>query len=84
MPKLIPKSKLRLSQLNKTPVTDYLQAKEVRENRLWRCENGVLKTLLNFQWITAEEFDKRFPLPVTINFYGDKGNPDKRNLFLLD
>ncbi len=66
-----------------TPIADYLKAVEFRNNRLWMIGNeGIAKTEVFGEMLTAEQFDKAFPIPSPINFFRGKENPDKTKSYL--
>lgn len=76
MPKKEVRNPNRFVPGSKTPIADYLKAKDIRDNRLWRFLNGRLVTFFNCETISIEEWDKRFPVPSPLLVNGD--NPNKR------
>ncbi len=65
------------------PVSDWLKARDFRNNRLWRLSpDGVMRTKVGKEWITARDFDKRFPSRPPLHFYGNPENPDKTKSFM--
>ena len=82
MPRQIPKNKKALNRDGKTPVQDYLQAREQRNNRLWKLIKGTFYTRFNGDLMTAKRFDEKFPINLPVNLNRCKDNPDKRNAYL--
>ena len=77
------KLKKDMGKNNKTPVSDWLKAKEFRNNRVWQLTpDGVMRTMVEGKWLTAREFDKQFPVPKKIHFYSADQNPDGTKSFL--
>lgn len=76
----------RMAKKNKkssTPVSDWLKAKDFRNNRVWQLTpEGVMRTMVEGKWLTAREFDKQFPVPKVIHFYSAPENPDGTKSFL--
>ena len=66
-------------------VGPYLNARDFRNNRLWRYDVGedVLKTEVGGKWLTSEEFDRLYPVPRPLNFYLAAENPDTTRKYLL-
>jgi hypothetical protein len=73
---------LRKKKNNVNPVSDWLKARDFRNNRLWQYSEGVLRTKVGGKWMTAKDFDKRFPSRPPLHFYGNPENPDKRKSFM--
>lgn len=65
-----------------TPVSDWLKARDFRRNRLWRFADGVMQTQVGKEWMTAREFDQKFPSRPPFHFYGNPENPDKTKSFM--
>lgn len=65
-----------------TPVTDYLKARDFRDQRLWMLRQGKLYTHLNGKLVTREEFDRIHPVPTVSFFYKALENPDKTKNYL--
>jgi len=63
MPTFRPINKNRFAMKDKTPVKDYLKAKDFRDNRLWKLIAGRLLTCVNGEWMSEFEFNQRFPVP---------------------
>lgn len=64
-------------------VGEWLKAKDFRNNRLWKLgEDGIMRTQIGKEWISAREFDKRFPSKQPITFYLNPENPDKTKIFM--
>lgn len=61
---------------NLTAVRDYLEARDLRYNRLWRYNGSCLTTEVNGKVLTSEEFDRLYPIPKRIQFYLTEENPD--------
>lgn len=72
-----------LTHVNRHVVRDYLVAKEQRDNRFWRYENGKLFTIYNGQEMDAATFDALYPVPCPVDFTRNPDNPDGTKLFLL-
>lgn len=66
-----------------TPVTDYLRAKDNRDNRLWTLYRGTLTTVVNGQKMTAEEFDRAYPVSNAVSFLLCPDNKDGTKAYLL-
>jgi len=55
-------------KVSSTPVSDWLKAKEFRNNRVWQLTpDGVMRTMVEGKWLSAREFDKQFPVPKKTN-----------------
>jgi hypothetical protein len=68
--------------MNDTPVSNWLKATDFRMNRCWVFRENVLLTEVNGKWLTAKEFDKKYPVPKPLHFRSAPENPDKRNEYL--
>lgn len=66
-----------------TPVTNFLNMREFRDNRLWKLKNGVMTTRYNGEDITAEQFDRLHPVPKPVSFLLHPDNKDKTRSYLL-
>ena len=76
---------MKKERKSKTPVSDWLKAKAFRNNRSWTLTpDGVMKTMVEGKWLTAREFDKKFPVPNPIHFYSAPENPDGTKSFLIN
>jgi len=64
------------------PVSDYLKARDFRDQRVWRLRNGKLYTTVDGEDIVKEDFDLRFPVPKVSFFYRALENPDKTKNYL--
>lgn len=52
----------RLSFQRKTPVKDYITAKDERDNRLWKRVGNRWLTFFKGEWISLTEFEAHFPI----------------------
>ena len=70
---------------NPTIIRDYLRARDFRNNRLWRFDptTSSLTTKVNGKTMTADEFDRKYPVPKHIQFYLSNDNPDRTKSYLL-
>lgn len=82
MPKQEVKNPNRLVTKHYTPISDYLQAKYFRENRIWTMFKGQLFTMVGGEYLTSKEFDERFPVPCTVHFNRNPDNPDTTHHYL--
>jgi len=64
------------------PVSDYLKARDFRDQRVWRLRKGKLYTNVDGEDIVKEDFDRRFPVPKVSFFYRALENPDKTKNYL--
>lgn len=65
------------------PVSNWMKAVDFRNNRIWRLTpDGVMRTEVDGEWITAREFDRKFPSRPPIHFYNNPENPDKTKAFM--
>ena len=64
------------------PVSDYLKARDFRDQRVWRLRKGKLYTTVDGEDIVKEDFDRRFPVPKVSFFYRALENPDKTKNYL--
>jgi hypothetical protein len=65
-----------------TPVSDYLKARDFRDQRVWRLRNGKLYTYVEGEKMSQEDFDRKFPVPKVSFFYRALENPDKSKSYL--
>lgn len=63
MPQARPISTRSFAMKGKTPVADYLRAKDFRDNRLWTMVNGRLITFENGEYLSEKEFNEKYPVP---------------------
>lgn len=64
------------------PVSEYLKARDFRDQRVWRLRKGKLYTTVDGEDIVKEDFDRRFPVPKVSFFYRALENPDKTKNYL--
>jgi len=65
------------NQLKKgTPIKDYLDSKDFREQRLWVMVDGILKTEYNGKLLTDQEFSEIHPVKNPITFLQGRENID--------
>lgn len=83
MPKFEPKNPNRLLHRNYAPISDYLKAKDFRDNRLWTIVNGKLVTMVNNEYLSEAEFNQRYPVPISLNFLRNPENSDKTKAYLI-
>lgn len=65
-----------------TPVSDYLQARDFRDQRTWMLRKGKLYTYVEGEKMSQEDFDRKFPVPKVSFFYRALENPDKSKSYL--
>jgi hypothetical protein len=63
-----------------TPVSDYLRARDFRDQRVWRLRKGKLYTDVDGEQISLADFDQQFPVPNVSFFYRALENPDKTKI----
>lgn len=68
---------------NNPPVKKYLEAKELRDNRLWNMVGNTLITFLNGAWLSMAEFDERYPILKQNSLLTNLDNPNKSRNFSL-
>lgn len=83
MPKYEYKNPNRLVHRRYTPIQNYLRARDFRDNRLWSCKNGILTTFVDGEELGEEEFNIKYPVPISINFTMNPDNSDKTKMYLL-
>lgn len=83
MPKYEYKNPNRLVHRNYTPIATYLRARDFRDNGLWSCKNGRLTTFVDGEELSEQEFNQRWPVPVSINFTMNPENSDKTKGYLM-
>lgn len=83
MPRQLQRNLKDPNKLYHTPVSNYLAAKSFRDNRLWKLLGHSLVTEVNGEFLTAKEFDEKYPVPSPISFNRNPENPDKTKDFLL-
>jgi hypothetical protein len=64
------------------PVSDYLKARDFRDQRVWRLRKGKLYTDVDGKLMSLEDFDRQFPVPKVSYFYRALENPDKTKNYL--
>tara|TARA_R110002126_G_scaffold27857_7_gene93315 strand:+ start:945 stop:1184 length:240 start_codon:yes stop_codon:yes gene_type:complete len=65
-----------------TPVSDYLRARDFRDQRTWMLRKGKLYTYVDGEKMSQEDFDRKFPVPKVSFFYRALENPDKSKSYL--
>lgn len=83
MPRQLQRNLKDPNKLYHTPVSDYLRAKQFRDNRLWHLLGSSLVTKVENEFLTAKEFSEKYPIPNPISFNRNPENPDKTKDFLL-
>jgi len=64
------------------PVSDYLKARDFRDQRVWKLRKGKLYTYVEGEKMSQEDFDRKFPVPKVSFFYRALENPDKSKSYL--
>lgn len=83
MPRKLPPNQNKMTLQSHTPIADYLEAKQQRNDRLWKLRKGVLYTTYNGSEISAEEFDKLHPVKCSLSFISSPENSDKTKNYLM-
>lgn len=68
----------RMQFCNRKPVKEYIAAKELRENRLWKMVGNVMVTFFGGQWLSESEFTDKFPILKQNSLLSNLDNPNKR------
>jgi len=67
----------RLCQRTKTPIADYLRARDFKWQRLWKQVGSKLITLFEGEWLSENEFDERYPSKAPVHFFSNPENPNQ-------
>ena len=73
----------RMQFKNNRIVKKYLEAKQLREQRLWKMVGNTLVTFLNGEWLSMTEFDERYPILKQNSLLTNLDNPNKSRNFSL-
>lgn len=79
---LLTTKKITMRKFDHTPIADWLEANDFRNNRLWKLINGEIKTVENGIEISDSQFSESHPVPTPLNFYGGKPNADTTSQYL--
>jgi hypothetical protein len=63
-------------------IVDYLERLYFRKNVTWKFVEEKLIAFDGKKWMSEEEFDREYPLPVILNFRAAMDNADKTKNFL--
>ena len=77
------KNSNRMQFKNNRIVKKYLEAKQLREQRLWKMAGDTLITFLNGEWLSMAEFDERYPILKQNSLLTNLDNPNKSRNFSL-
>lgn len=77
------KNPRRMQFKNNRIVKKYLEAKQLREQRLWKMVGNTLVTFLNGEWLSMAEFDERYPILKQNSLLTNLDNPNKSRNFSL-
>lgn len=77
------KNPRRMQFKNNRIVKKYLEAKQLREQRLWKMVGNTLVTFLNGEWLSMTEFDERYPILKQNSLLTNLDNPNKSRNFSL-
>lgn len=64
-------------------VAEYLQAKEIVENRLWKIVGNRLITFFDGEWLSESELREKLPILSRPNLFANPDNPNVLNNFAL-
>jgi len=67
----------------RTPIKDYLENVNQRNNRLWTLRNGKLVTNFNGEEMEAKDFDLIYPVASPISFNQPRESIDSTKSYLL-
>jgi hypothetical protein len=83
MPKQPYKNLKSLSREGFTPIADHLKSVDFHRNRLWRLQDGKIRTLEAGNWYTAEEFEAKFGAVFNpVSFLSAPANADHTKYFM--
>jgi len=82
MPKQTYKNLNNLNREGFTPVSKHLESVDFHRNRLWRLQDGKIRTLEDGKWYTAAEFEAKFKPYNPVSFRFSPENADHTNDFL--
>ena len=77
------KNPRRMQFKNNRIVKKYLEAKQLREQRLWKMVGNTFVTFLNGEWLSMTEFDERYPILKQNSLLTNLDNPNKSRNFSL-
>ena len=77
------KNPRRMQFKNNRIVKKYLEAKQLREQRLWKMVGNTFVTFLNGEWLSMAEFDERYPILKQTSLLINFDNPNKSRNFSL-
>jgi len=69
----------RLTFKNKNLVQQYLKAKDLRDNRLWKMVGKRFLTFFKGEWLSEKEFTDKFPILKQNSLLANMDNPNKKN-----
>lgn len=75
MPRILEKNMNDPNRLQ-TPIQDYLNCREFMQDRLWTLTPKGWVTKFNGKVMSAESFNKKFPIPQPVAFGRCNQNPD--------
>jgi len=82
MPKVTYRNLNNINRDNFTPISDFIESKNFRDNRLWRIVDGKLSVFLEGGFISKEDFENRYPLKNPVSFTHAPENADHTKDFL--
>lgn len=63
-------------------IAEFLEKKYFRSSFPANLTDGIMKINVNGVWVSPQDFDKLYPMPVVINFNHDATGIDPRKTYL--
>jgi len=73
----------RLCARTKTPIGDWLKARDFKWQRLWKQVGEHIITFVDGIWMNEGEFDEKYPSKAPTHFYANQENPNRTKNFSI-